>query len=829
MIIHSLELANFRVFEEAQVTFPATGITGIIGQNGHGKSSLIECLMWCLFGTVAIRGSKGGLRWNRAAGRRQAEATVVFEVGGKVYRVVRTERDATLFDCATDIPIAAGMTVVDVEIPRILGMSYAEFAATHYASQRDLARLASLGPTARQQFMREVLGVSRIDEALKACRERKNTIATEVEGVRAGLGDRAPLQAQHIQAIEAVDRVEIEEMPAVARAAKEAEAAHHSAAESLRLSDVRRQRHAELTGRLEESGRLVDEAEGSIEKLERGIQEARAARATIDAAEGRLSQLPTWRAEREELRVAEARAASRASLAKRLDEIAGQCAKLDGQIAAADRTIAAHDAGAWDRLKTSFRDAAAKLEQTRTARIQEHAELQAQHKAARQRLATTQRQRDAITAAGVEGACPTCTRALGDQYESVLATVQQDHDDAAAEMTRTHAAMAELQEPSDEESMLEAAVSDLTERGEDAQRRKLAADHAARDRESYRGERLDLERSAALVATDIEAIPAAAPDGQLATVVAEISALEELDRSLAGARNLAGRVTVLSEQIEAWQERLRAAQAKAANARSDLSRLQFDPAQHAERSQAALAARSAWETAREDLIRTEQALRAARGQLETATEALERYDARAGRLTDLQAQLATHTASADGLNALRVWAAGQIRPELEELTSGFVALLTDGRHEAVTIGEDFSVTLHESGVPVEVVSGGTEDVAAIALRLAVSQMIAERAGHPLSLLILDEPFGSLDATRRGNVLGLIRRLRGVFSQVLLVSHVEETREAVDHAIEVFYDEAEGRSTIGTRRRSRSEIDAEQEEAFRRQAEEVESMVEEGIL
>jgi len=30
------------------------------------------------------------------------------------------------------------------------------------------------------------------------------------------------------------------------------------------------------------------------------------------------------------------------------------------------------------------------------------------------------------------------------------------------------------------------------------------------------------------------------------------------------------------------------------------------------------------------------------------------------------------------------------------------------------------------------------------LRLAISQMIAERAGQPLSLLVLDEIFGSLD-------------------------------------------------------------------------------------
>src|SRR5690606_10057427 len=100
-------------------------------------------------------------------------------------------------------------------------------------------------------------------------------------------------------------------------------------------------------------------------------------------------------------------------------------------------------------------------------------------------------------------------------------------------------------------------------------------------------------------------------------------------------------------------------------------------------------------------------------------------------------------------------------------------LLTDGRYEAVTISEDFSCTLHRDGVPVEVISGGEEDVVAVAMRLATSQMIAERAGHPLSLLILDEVFGSLDDVRRANALALFRRLRGIFEQILLISHIPE--------------------------------------------------------
>src|SRR5205823_1842842 len=85
-----------------------------------------------------------------------------------------------------------------------------------------------------------------------------------------------------------------------------------------------------------------------------------------------------------------------------------------------------------------------------------------------------------------------------------------------------------------------------------------------------------------------------------------------------------------------------------------------------------------------------------------------------------------------------------LRPEIAELASGFLADLTDGRHEAVDLNDDYLVTIIDDGVSKPVISGGEEDVANLALRLAISQMIAERAGQPLTLLGLDEIFGSRD-------------------------------------------------------------------------------------
>ena len=96
------------------------------------------------------------------------------------------------------------------------------------------------------------------------------------------------------------------------------------------------------------------------------------------------------------------------------------------------------------------------------------------------------------------------------------------------------------------------------------------------------------------------------------------------------------------------------------------------------------------------------------------------------------------------------------------------------------------------------ISGGEEDLANLVLRLAISEMIAERAGQAFSLLILDEVFGSLDEARRQNVVGLLQRLNDRFEQVILITHIESVREApVDRVITVSYDEESGTSRVET--------------------------------
>ena len=54
MLIRSLQLRNFRSYEAAEVEL-GPGLTAIVGENGHGKTNLLEALAW-LSGMGSFRG-----------------------------------------------------------------------------------------------------------------------------------------------------------------------------------------------------------------------------------------------------------------------------------------------------------------------------------------------------------------------------------------------------------------------------------------------------------------------------------------------------------------------------------------------------------------------------------------------------------------------------------------------------------------------------------------------------------------------------------------------------------------------------------------------------
>jgi exonuclease SbcC len=311
----------------------------------------------------------------------------------------------------------------------------------------------------------------------------------------------------------------------------------------------------------------------------------------------------------------------------------------------------------------------------------------------------------------------------------------------------------------------------------------------------------DIEKKDQRFATlgrELEAIPAGYDQARHDHVRAELERLSPLD----------ARAARLSAQIERephlLHERDRAAAGqRAAHERRrelDARRRKFSvhESQYGD-------LREAYEKASAEARSAELAMVTAEAEVSAATQARESAESMARELADRQRQLDELTSAKrlhDELDRaytdLRTDLNFQLRPELGELASSFLADLTEGRYDELELDDNYNIVILEDGTTKPVISGGEEDLANLVLRLAISQMIAERAGQPFSLLILDEIFGSLDELRRGSVLELLRHLQDRFEQVILITHVDAVREGMDHVITVRYDERTGTSHVEQR-------------------------------
>jgi exonuclease SbcC len=84
----------------------------------------------------------------------------------------------------------------------------------------------------------------------------------------------------------------------------------------------------------------------------------------------------------------------------------------------------------------------------------------------------------------------------------------------------------------------------------------------------------------------------------------------------------------------------------------------------------------------------------------------------------------------------------------------------------------------------ELYSGGEAFRVNFAIRLALSELLAKRAGARLQTLVVDEGFGSQDALGRQHLIEAINLVKQDFAKVLVISHIEELKDAFPNRIEV---------------------------------------------
>jgi exonuclease SbcC len=77
----------------------------------------------------------------------------------------------------------------------------------------------------------------------------------------------------------------------------------------------------------------------------------------------------------------------------------------------------------------------------------------------------------------------------------------------------------------------------------------------------------------------------------------------------------------------------------------------------------------------------------------------------------------------------------------------------------------------------ELFSGGESFRIDFALRVALSQMLARRAGAHLRTLFIDEGFGTQDEDGRNKLIEAITAIQDEFDMILVITHIDELRDS----------------------------------------------------
>jgi exonuclease SbcC len=164
MLLDKLTLKNFKRFGDAEILF-RDGITGIVGNNGAGKSTIVEAVLFALYGLKSSGLSGEYIVSANAPAREKCEVRLDFQVGGERYVVLRTFRrtaSSTQHDAQIYLGsnlLAEGVSAVEGEVARVIGMGAADFKSTIYAGQKDLLSLLDETPGGRKQWFMRVLGI----------------------------------------------------------------------------------------------------------------------------------------------------------------------------------------------------------------------------------------------------------------------------------------------------------------------------------------------------------------------------------------------------------------------------------------------------------------------------------------------------------------------------------------------------------------------------------------------------------------------------------------------------------------------------------------------
>lgn len=263
MIPRKLLLRNFMCYREEvpPLEFDGIGIACLSGENGAGKSALLDALTWALWGEARLRSDDELI----ALGAQEMEVDFTFALDGQDYRVIRKRSKVKRGQSWLDFQVRhngswkvlTGATLRETQkvITGTLHMGYETFTNSAFLRQGRADEFTRKEPGRRKQVLADILGLDVYDKLEGNAKEK----AKEIDGqLRVVEGQMTELerQAGQRETYEQMVIVAEDRMRRVSEAVAEAEQRFNEANErvsSLELLKPQRDDYQKRRQSLQES------------------------------------------------------------------------------------------------------------------------------------------------------------------------------------------------------------------------------------------------------------------------------------------------------------------------------------------------------------------------------------------------------------------------------------------------------------------------------------------------------------------------------------------------------------------------------------------------
>jgi exonuclease SbcC len=853
MIPIKLAMRNFMPYRDnvPPLYFDGIHIACISGDNGNGKSALIDAMTWALWGKTRAKSDDDLIH----QGQNETEVEFDFAVSEQAYRIIRkhskpkrrTSSGRTIleFQVATDggfRPISAdSITQTQQKIIDTLHMDYATFINSAFLRQGHADEFTNQPPTKRKEVLSNILGLSVYDKLEEQAKEQAKEQEAEKEQLDRAIKDISDELAQK-PAYEAELEQAQTGLAQIEKLITEQESKLNSLRQKREVLENKRQQLTQLEEHITTTKRELERREQEIKQYQSRIKEYEELITQRSSIEEGYTQLTKTRRQNEELNQKLGllvKLGERKSQLEMAIERAQANLITDHKLAQSKITELEATSQRLPQLKTELQQAEASLPKLAEQEAELNKKKQASQELRKQinylessqtrlerEIQEIEEKLDMLS--HQEGAtCPLCETEVGTKGLKRIETKYTIDRDGKADSLKSN--QAELANKKTELEALEREISPLEARlNQDKAsvqskvsliNQGINEAQAAENQLKQERERLN-EIEQRLASKDFAAMEQEA----LAQVEQETT---KLDYDSQQHEQLRHRLAEL-EQYESPKRKLEEADRLINQEREAVSKAEEASQELRQRLEVAL--QKSQELNKElevlpqltsDLTQAETEYQALAAQQKQSQELMWQVKSKLERCFELEIKqkekvkllgqaskeekIYKDLAQAFGKKGIQALLIEMALPEIEAEANRLLGRMTDNRmHVKIEtqretkkgdLLETLDITIaDELGTRnYEMFSGGEAFRINFAIRIALSKLLARRAGAPLPTLIIDEGFGTQDITGIEKIKEAINSIQDDFDKILVITHMEEMRDAFPTRIDVI--KTAGGSTI----------------------------------